>query len=119
MFGKSKDFIFLLSQDVILNNDEEKELKNNIFLYMNKEINSLFKKRKIKYVDYFSSRNNNKIYSYFLTFLPEEKELFKPFLYELYAFTCEEKIEIFKDYEVEEKLFFNENQEIKLYKIKI
>lgn len=121
MFGK-KEYVYLLSQDKLMNDEAEKALKKEVHNYINKSMNSIwttFNKKKIVFFDYFSSNHSHKIYSYFLSFMPETNPKFEPLVYEMYAFTFAENIEIFKDYDVEMKTFSNENQEIKLYKIKI
>lgn len=119
---KKHDYVFVLSQDGIMNNDEEKELKKQVFKYAEKSINSIwtiFKRRKIVYFDYYSSSENTRVYSYMATCFPEKNIKFKPLLFEIFAFTITENVDIFKDYETEFKEFSNGNQKIKLYKIKI
>src|SRR6185312_8896190 len=114
MFIK-KDYIYLLSQDKIMNDDEEKALKQEVHSYIKSTMNSfwnIFNRNKILFFDYFTSNKTQRIYSYFATFFAEKEPKFKPLVYEIYAFTFNEDMQIFKDYEVETKVFSNSNQEI-------
>ena len=119
MFGK-KEYIFVICQDKVFGDDKEKQLKNEAFEYIEQSIKSYLFKRKIKFVDYYTSRSN--LISY--TLLSTNKNMstqskFIAFLYEMYAFTIKEDDRIFDCYKPEKKEFSNDNQTIRVYKFKI
>lgn len=122
MFGflKKKEYVFLIEQDKILNDDTEKELKNQVFAYINDVIKGIFKSRRIQYVDYYSSRNGIDVYSVMSTFLPDSKNIrFIALMYDMYAYTIKKDDKIFESYDMDVIEFASEYQNIKVYKFKI
>lgn len=115
----SKEYMFLICQDQVLNDNPEKDLKSQIFEYVNENLKTFFGKKKIEYTDFYTSKTNNNIYTLMTTCKPTNKnKLFVAFLYEVYAFAQTDDETIFESYEYERKDFANEHQTIKVYKFK-
>lgn len=118
---KNKNYVYILHQEVIDNDDDEKKLKKEIFDYINKDINSIwtiFNKKEIIFFDYFTAKDQS-TYSYMSTCEPHNNNKFNALLFEIYAFTYNNDINIFKDYDLKIKTFSDNKREIKLYKLKI
>ncbi len=116
-----KEYVFLICSDrVIMETPEDKELKARIFSYINSSIKSLFFKRKIEYVDYYTSKNSGEVYTIMSTAGPERKKnRFLALFYEIFAFTLSKESKIFDCYKPETIEFSNEIHNVKIYKFKI
>lgn len=115
-----KELVFLVVQNQVFQDDNEKDLKNQVFSYVNESTKTLFGSKKIQYTDFYNSKNDMGVYTLLATCKPENKnKLFLALLYEIYAFTLTNDKEIFSSYEYEEKEWGNEQQKIKVYKFKI
>lgn len=118
MFRK-KEYIFLQVQDKVTGDDEEKGLKNEVFAYIDSSIKSIFSKKKIEYVDYYSSAKSLNTFTMMTTFEPRGKVEFLAWVHELYAFSITADERIFKDYNYEKKDFTSGERTITVYKFKI
>lgn len=117
MFWKS-DYIFLLKQDKLIGDDNEKLLKSEIFSYVDKSIKSLFFRKKIEYIDYYTSVDN--VYMLMMTSQPKkENKLLTALMLEIFAFTKTNNENIFESYNYEKKNFQNEFQKIDVFKFKL
>ena len=116
---KKKNYIFLQVQDKVTGDDEEKGLKNEVFSFIDKSIKSFFRKRKIEYVDYYSSPKSLNTYTLMTTFEPRGNVKFLAWVHELYAFSITADERIFRDYNYEKKQFQNGERTITVYKFKI
>ena len=119
MFGKS-DYVFLVRQNKILNDDSEKRLKNEVFSYINDSLKGIFFSKKIDYVDYYTSDSSQEVYSLMMTVQPsKENKLMTALLLEIYAFTKTGVETIFDSYKFEKTIFESEFQTIEVFKFKI
>ena len=114
---KKSDYVYIIIQDRVLDNEGEKKLKSEIFDYIDRSKGGLFSSRKIKSLDYYTSDLN--VFSFFFTFLPKERKEYQPLMYELFAFAKTADDRIFKDYKYKSKKFSNDELEILVYRIKI
>ena len=114
---KKKKYIFLQIQDQVTGCDIEKQIKNDIYKYVNKSINSLFIKNKIEYMDNYTNSKSIDVYSIMTTFVPSKEDIkYLIWIHELYAFSITKEELIFKDYNFEKKEFFNGERKIIVYK---
>lgn len=86
LFGK--DYVFFVRQSGDANSNSGREAKQKVFDYIEKSLDAVFFKRKIKYVDYYEKPENAEVFTVLATFEPHNKKKKKkilPLLYELYA----------------------------------
>lgn len=118
LFGQ-RETVFVIHQDKVLSDDNEKILKEEMHEYVKKSLRRLFGNKYIKYVDYFTNKKTLKTYTIMCTFDPKTYEKFLPLIYEIYAFTELNDGRLFVDYQPEYKEFSNEFQTFKVYKLKL
>lgn len=117
---KKKDYIFLQVQDKVTGDNDEKSLKNEIFSYIDKcMVSFLRKKKKIVYVDHYTSPKSMNTYTMMTTFEPRGNVKFLAWVHELYAFSLTGEERIFDSYNYEKKEFTNGVRNITVFKFKI